>query len=126
MRLLLVLLAACGSSTHTPGPDAHADGGEPQPLGPLMPQERAANPSAVMATPTVVAITYDGDPNRADTEAFFAQYAESPAWAMHVGEYGVGALKVGTPHHLAGAAATSDAAVRQILSANLTGASPAW
>jgi len=97
-----------------------------QPLGALMPQELANDQHAIMATPTVVSITYDGDPNRTDTEAFFAQYAASPAWAMQVGEYGVGALTVGTPRHMSGAAPTSDAGLRQILTTNLTGATPAW
>jgi len=79
-----------------------------------------------MTTPSVVSITYDGDPNRTDTEAFFAQYAASPAWAMQTSEYGVGALTVGTPRHLSGAAATSDTAIRQILTSHLTGTTPAW
>ncbi len=129
---LLCLVVACGSPTHSGSnaPDAKQflDGDMigAQPLGPLMPQEIASDRSAVMATPTVVAITYDSDPNRADTEAFFAQYAASPAWALQVGEYGVGALTVGTPRHLASTPATSDAAVRQLLTTNLGGATPAW
>jgi hypothetical protein len=125
---LLWLLAACGSpSSPNTQPDAMPDGSvQAQPLGPLMPQETAGDKAAVMTTPTVVAITYDGDPNRTDTEAFFHDYAASPAWAMQVAEYGIGALTVGTPRHLAAPAAASDAAVRQVLTTNLTGASPAW
>jgi len=129
MRYSFILLAACGSSMSPPHeqPDAKPDGTvEAQPLGALMPQETAGNKMAVMTTPTVVAITYDSDPNRADTEAFFHEYAASPAWAMQVAEYGVGALTVGTPRHLTGTPAASDAALRQILTTNLTGATPAW
>jgi hypothetical protein len=131
MRSLLCLVAACSSPSHQQSaPDANQPGDAdmigPQPLGPLMPRETANNHTAVMTAPTVVAITYDGDPNRADTEAFFQQYAASPAWALQVGEYGVGALTVGTPRHLSGPAATSDAALRQILTTNLGGTSPAW
>jgi hypothetical protein len=108
-------------------PDAMPDGSvNVQPLGQLMPQETAGDKAAVMASPTVVAISYDGDPNRTDTEAFYHQYAASPAWAMQVAEYGIGALTVGTPRHLTGTPAASDAALRQILTTNLTGASPAW
>jgi hypothetical protein len=60
MRYSLILLAACGSSTPPPNeqPDAKPDGTvEAHPLGPLMPQETAGDKTAVMATPTVVAIT---------------------------------------------------------------------
>src|SRR5690349_1422012 len=102
---LVLWVFACGSPHH--GPDAGApDAFEPDaaqlPLGPLMPQDVAGTPTAVMAHPTVVAITYDGDANRSDVEALFQQYAASPAWALHVSEYGVGALTVGTPQHLTG------------------------
>src|SRR5262249_33958140 len=69
---------------------------------------------------------YDGDPNRADVEAFYPQYSQSPAWAMHVGEYGVGPLVVGTPRHLTGTPPANDAGIRALLTANLGGASPAW
>jgi hypothetical protein len=127
--LLLAFAAACGSSPHDAAPDAPpgVDASiDPIPLGSLMPQEIAGNASAVMATPTVVSITYDGDPNRTDTEAFYHQYAASPAWALQTAEYGIGPLTVGTPQHLTGAAATSDAAIRQILTSHLTGATPAW
>jgi hypothetical protein len=79
-----------------------------------------------MATPRIMAITYDGDANRADIEAFFPQYAASPAWAMQVAEYGIGDLKVLTPRHVAGPAATSDSAIRQLLTTNLSGSTPAW
>ena len=129
---LLCVLVACGSSgsSHPTGPDANQqlDGDviDVQPLGPLMPQETAGNKTAVMTTPTVVAITYNGDPNRADVEAFYQQYAASPAWAITVAEWGVGALTVGTPRHLASAPPTTDAGLRQLLSANLSGTSPAW
>jgi hypothetical protein len=121
---------ACGSSSHEL-PDARGDSAArpdapPAALGPLMPQETAGNASAVMASPTVVAITYNSDPNRADVEAFLSQYAASPAWAMQTSEYGIGALQVGTPRHLPAPVATSDAKIRQVLTTNLTGATPAW
>lgn len=132
---LFCLAAACGSSSTHGSPDAVVandgigpldDGLQPLSLGALMPQEVAGNPQAIMATPTVVAITYDTDPQRADVEAFYAQYAASPAWALQTAEYGIGALTVGTPRHLTGTPAPSDTAIHQILTSKLTGASPAW
>src|SRR5437870_3626660 len=132
---VLLLVVAC-SSSHNAGPDASSGGKADGPmdsggsgsadLGSLMPQEIAGNKTAVMATPSVVAITYDNDPNRTDVEAFYHQYAASPAWATQTSEYGVGALTVGTARHLTGAAATTDTAIRQLLMTNLTGATPAW
>jgi hypothetical protein len=134
MRVHICLLSwfavAC-SSPHA-APDAAAadadlpDAAAPLVLGSLMPQATAGNPGAIMATPTVVAITYDSDTNRADTEAFFQQYAASSAWALQTMEYAIGPLVVGTPRHLAGSPATSDAAIRQLLAANLGGTTPAW
>lgn len=127
MRACLVLAAACSSSSPHATPDASADApitsdAPATGLGAMMPQEVAGNPAAVMASPTVVAITYDGDPNRTDVEAFFHQYAASPAWAQQTMEYGIGPLTVGTPRHLPAPAAKSDAAIRQLLAANLGGA----
>jgi hypothetical protein len=114
--LLVVLgfMAGCGTS----------DG--PPELGPLMPQAIAGTATAVMATPTVLPITWDGDPNRADIDAFFLQYAASPAWAMQTAEYGVGPLNVAVPRHLPGSAATTDPEVRTLLTSSLTGPTPVW
>jgi hypothetical protein len=95
-------------------------------LGPLMPQEVAGNSGAVMATPAVVAITYNGDPSRNDIEAFYGEYAQSSAWMAQTTEYGIGALSVGTPIHLAGQPPVSDTALHQVITQNLTGATPAW
>jgi hypothetical protein len=127
--LLSSIAIACSASHATPdavGVDAIPADAAALGLGPLMPKEVAGYASAVMATPTVVAITYDGDPNRTDVEAFFHEYAASPAWAVQTSEYGIGSLAVGTPHHLAGPAATSDAVIHQVLTTNLTGTAPPW
>lgn len=113
---LLVLLGsttACGTSS-----DVVA-------LGPLMPQDVSGGAS-VMASPTVMPITWDSDASRADIELFYPQYAASPAWATQTAEYSVGPLKVGASQHLTGSAAASDAEVRTILTTNVTGATPAW
>jgi hypothetical protein len=122
-------IAACGhdhASTADGGIDAGGLDAPPLALGPLMPQEVAGDGSAIMTAPTIMAITYDGDANRADVEAMFQQYAASPAWAQQTAEYGIGPLAVATPQHLAGTPAANDAAIRQLLTTNLTGATPAW
>jgi hypothetical protein len=111
--VLLGLTAGCGTSPDVPD------------LGPLMPQAISGG-APVMATPTVMPITWDVDPGRADIEAFFPQYAASTAWAAQTAEYGVGPLSVATPQHLTGGPASSDDDVRAILTANTTGAAPAW
>jgi hypothetical protein len=125
----LWFVVAC-SSPHAagdgPAPDAAMPDAAPLALGSVMPQVTAGNPSAVMATPRVVAITYDSDGNRADAEAFYHQYAASSAWALQTMEYGIGALTVGAPIHLAGTPVASDAAVRALLATNLGGTTPAW
>ena len=91
-----------------------------------MPQVTAG--AGIIATPRVIAITYDNDPNRSALEAFFTQYAASTAWPAQVSEYGVGALTIRTPQHIAGNApatiATTD--LLDLPSQNTTGASPAW
>jgi hypothetical protein len=91
-----------------------------------MPQELAGDAKAVMATPTVIPITYNNDPQRADVEAFYPQYAASSAWLAQTAEYGIGALSVGTPLHLTGTPPASDTALHTVITNALSGASPAW
>jgi hypothetical protein len=90
-------------------------------LGSLMPQVIGAHPTHVLSSPKVVAITYDNDPNRSTIESFFSQYAASSAWAEQTAEYGIGALTVGTPRHLAGNAPASPSgdAIVQTLASHL-------
>jgi hypothetical protein len=73
-------------------------------------------------------ITYDSDTNRTDIEKFVPMYAASKAWAAHTKEYGVGALTVLGPQHIAGTApgTLNDSDLTAMLTKNLTGASPAW
>ena len=133
LAICLVLVGtACSSNDHA-GPDAPvADAPAPdapsRSLGALMPRLVTSNPTAILATPKVTAITYDNDTNRSSIEAFFGALAASSVFAAQAAEYGVGALAVGTPRHLAGnaPATITDAAITQILTANLTGSTPAW
>jgi hypothetical protein len=119
------LAAACSASKPHDTADAGIDAA-PLALGPLMPQEALGSATGVMAAPTVVPITFDGDPQRGDVEAFYAQFAASPAWAAVTAEYGIGALEVGSAIHLAGSAVGSDADIRALLVANLGSAGAAW
>ncbi len=127
-KLSLILVAACGSSTpnqsqaDAPG---SIDAAPSNLLGAAMPQDVLVTPGAILATPTVIAITYDNDANRADIESFYQQYAASTAWAATTAEYGVGPLTVKTEHIAGNAPAkildgdTSD--ITNLLTANLTG-----
>ncbi|HVV87121.1 MAG TPA: hypothetical protein VHE35_28975 [Kofleriaceae bacterium] len=130
--VLLLLAAAgagCGDNLEA-AEDAGVDATPPfstAEFGAAMPQVAGAN-RGTLATPKVVPITYDGDPLRADVEAFFPDLAASTAWAAQTAEYGVGPLTVGTARHLAGPAPAhiTDSQIVGILRANLTGANPAW
>ena len=139
MRRLLVLamIAGCGSNDMSGsggGPDAAdshdasaADAAVIMPFGDRMPQ--VVGGTAVIATPKVIAITYANDPNRADYEMFFTQYAASSAWADQTAEYGVAALTVGAPGRLAAnapATLTETQFINNVLTPNVTGAAPAW
>ena len=96
-------------------------------LGQLQPQVERQPGGNVLATPIVVAVTYDDDAYRADAEAFFAQFAASKAWAKQTAEYGVGPLTVGTPRHLGLAPATlDDGVVQSLLATNLANAAAPW
>jgi hypothetical protein len=117
----LLVLAACGSSSHghpdAGSPDANpsfpdadlggadaglpdADLSAPSPLAGLMPQEIALNPGVELANPVAVPITYSDDPNLAFINAYYADLGASSAWTDQVAEYGVGALSEGTPQDL--------------------------
>lgn len=126
VALGLVLAAGCGDNLKVDG-DVDAPPFSTEEFGRAMPQVAGAN-SGVLATPTVVTITYDGDPHRADLEAFFRDFAASSAWAAQTQEYGVGPLNVGPPRHLPGPAPAriTDGQIVGILRANLAGASPPW
>jgi hypothetical protein len=124
----LVVLAACSSSDPAK-PDAELpqpDAAGPLALGPLMPQAIALDASAVMATPTVMPITFDVDANRGDIETFFPQYAASSAWADQTAMYGVGPLTIATPQHVSTAPVTTDAMAEALIRTNTSGATPAW
>lgn len=82
----------------------------------------------VLATPKVIAFTYDDDVNRADVDTFVTQLAASSYWPAVTQEYGIGPLTVAPPIHIAGPApaSTTDTAVLSKLKKNTTGVNPAW
>jgi hypothetical protein len=114
------------------GGDAGQDAAPVPPLGQVMPQvKRFTATGPVLTTPKVVAITYDNDTNRSQLETFMSSFAASSSWATETSEYGVGALTVGTPQHIAGNAPTApaDSDAQALLAANLTaqdGGPPLW
>lgn len=137
LRVFLALapaLAAACSSDDQAGPDAPApidapaDAAIPTTLAMAMPRAVPSDATAILANPKLMPITFANDTHRADIDAFVTAYAASPEWTAGVAEYGIGALTVATPAHLTTTvgAKITDAQVQAILSANLTGASPAW
>jgi hypothetical protein len=81
----------------------------------------------IMATPKVVAITYDTDTLQAKIDDFTSKIGASSYWSGAVGEYGVGKLTA-TPLHLTEAAPTAtlmDSDVQSWLAGKITGASDA-
>src|SRR5262249_10856847 len=111
------------------GNGGSSSGGIADPAGLGMRMPRVVKGSgSVLVSPKVVPITYDGDPHRADIEAFAPQFAKSKAWAAQTLEDGVGPLTVGAPLHIASAAPSkiTDAELQKILTDNLSGNSPAW
>jgi len=136
--LFVVAIAGCGSNNMNgtspdasgsgSGHDAAIDAPVEAPFGDRMPQVTDLS-SGFIAAPKVIAITYANDPLRTDYETFFTQYAASTAWTAQASEYGVGALTVGAPGHIAGnapATLTENTFIANVLKPNLTGANPAW
>jgi hypothetical protein len=82
----------------------------------------------VMAQPRFVAITFDGDAERADIDTYIAQIGATNYWRQTASEYGVGAATAGTPIHLSEAApaSLSEEDMRAWLAAHLDGTHPEW
>jgi hypothetical protein len=126
--LVVAAVAACGGDNHAKPdsppamPDAPPDAPSAPPFGSVMPT--VGGGSAVIASPKLVLITANNDPNQAAMETFASQYAASSAWADQVSEYGVGAFTV-VKKRIA-TAPTTDAAAVALITQNTTGAHPAW
>jgi len=83
----------------------------------------------VLSGATVVPVTFDGDPLRADVERFVATFGASRWWADTTAEYGVPPLAADTPVHVAEsppAGPLDDAAVEAWLAAHLDGTHAGW
>jgi hypothetical protein len=82
----------------------------------------------VLAHPKVKMISWSTDPNQSVGDGFVQDLTVTPYWNQVVGEYGVGALTVSPPAHLAGGPgnALTDSQVQQLIQTNTSGANPAW
>jgi hypothetical protein len=106
--------------------DAAPDASEVYPAPhPAAPEEVNAG-GAVLAHPKIVPITYDGDPYRAQIEAFIAKIGASGFWSTVTAEYGVGPATTGRPVHLAETAPAvfDDVDVKAWLTTKLDGTHP--
>ena len=106
MFVLTALLASACSGGGGDQTDAGDDGGaDAAPDAPVYPAPHPPMAQAVslggpvMASPKLVAISFDGDSLQSDVDAFASQLASVPSyWSGAVGEYGVGAIASSTFH----------------------------
>jgi len=113
--VLLSFLVACSDapSRDDAGPETgviHFDAAAGDVEGPFvtathfpLPQEINGG-GAVLSTPRIVVITYDGDPYRDQLEDFNAKIGATKFWHDVTSEYGVGPMNAGRPVHLSGPA----------------------
>jgi hypothetical protein len=81
----------------------------------------------VLPSPTIVPITWDGDPLRAHIEAYTAGIGSSSYWSV-VAQYGVGPAHSAPPIHIATPAPANinDAQIDSWLAQMLDGTHPEW
>ncbi len=96
-------LMASGCSGDNAQPDAGSDASDEGDAGFAAPHapmpQVVSSGGSVIASPKVVAISFQGDPLQSDVDAFASQLVSAPAyWSGAVGEYGVGAINE-TPYH---------------------------
>ena len=117
------------TSTGSEGGAGGAGGaGETTTVGGLEPPRLVDVGGPVMATPKVIAITYDSDSIQAGIDGFVAAVGSSTYWSTTTSEYGVGPLVALPPIHRTEVAPTNitDHAIVQELEINTQGANPLW
>jgi hypothetical protein len=87
----------------------------------------------VLSAPKIQLIAYAEDPNVADYQAFYEEFASTSEWKEQTGEYGIGPLTVLPPIMIAGTPPKTlndnDGTItpfQQTLVDNVSGASPTW
>jgi hypothetical protein len=123
---IAIIAAGCGSDAGAPvdaAPDAI-----PYPAFGVPPLPVAKGPGPVMASVRVVPVFFANDPLHDQLLDYFTKYAASPYWAAQTGEYGVGAMTLGTPVELTdpSPASLSDDDIQTYLQTELDGTHPEW
>jgi hypothetical protein len=98
----LGLAAGCSSSSSTAGNDAQ-DGGAGGAFAPAFKPDVGQivpNGGPVIASPKIVTVTWNGDPNQAALEDFGDKLGASAYWKDSVSEYGVGPATSGAANHV--------------------------
>lgn len=115
--------ASSSGSNPAPG-DASAPSGYPAPH-PSPPQVISLGGPVI--APTIVPITWTGDPFAADIDAFTAKVGASAWWAAVTAEYGAGTATSAAPVHVqtAAPATIDDTAIQQFIKSNVGGLLPA-
>jgi hypothetical protein len=123
--------SAANTAFESAGPGTTAaDGGIDS--GTAFPAPHPAFPSVVGANgpvvraPVLVPVTFDGDENRGDIEAFVAAVGGTAYWKATTAEYGVGPAAAGAALHATGPAPKALDEVRAWLLRKLDGDHPGW
>jgi hypothetical protein len=124
-----IALVGCGGSSSAP-----IDGAVDGPGPPSFPAPHPSEPQLlkgegpILASPTIVPITFAADGYRADIEAFTSGLGASGYWQASAAPYGISAIRAAAPIHL-GMAAPAHMTTTEIatfVTAQFTGTSPAW
>lgn len=131
--LMMTVVAGCDAggalglsgSGHRPAPNGTPSDQYPA-EHPALPQVLNLG-GPVAASPSLVAVTWADDPNRASIDDFVSKIAASGYWDATMGEYGVGTPTTATVHLTASAPSTiADTAIETGLVSQLDGTHPEW
>ena len=123
--LVAVFAGACSTPHATPDA-ARGDGGPF--AAPHHAEPQLVSDGAIIAAPVIVPITFPDDPYVADIEKFSATIGASTYWATVASPYGVGAVGMASPIHVADAAPdiTTEDTIRQWIASQLDGTHADW
>ncbi len=157
LALVSTVVVACGTSTAdpapavTPPPDVTPDAGPDTPPVPAVPPptpldhgavstkypaftpatgQIATKGGAVLASPVIVTVTFTGDPQANDVEAFGDEVGAGAYWKAIASEYGAAAAISGAANHLRltapAPASISDSALATFIADSLSSPTTVW
>jgi hypothetical protein len=130
--LTLLAVPACEGTSHSSASGSTGSSSSSSSSGAFVP---AAHPPApvvenlgglVLAAPKVLPILYAWDSDLADIQAFLEEMTKTTYWGETTSEYGVGPLTMRSAVVLQADVPATQADLEALISANTTGAEPAW